>query len=297
MKKFKQLVLFIIIVSCFLGCSKKRLFDLTIVSTRNVPVSTGIPLKQINERVEGKSDKDDFDMESAVESALNEYPGSVALADVVVYKKGSRLLLEGYPLYIENGNEIPKKKNNRKRETVNETSLSLGINTSVSLGINKVEVEGIYFNIISDTTVEVTRVPQEVLKEMKRNYQKIERINIPDIIEHDGGLYKVVGIEAGAFKGFSDLREIGLPNTIVYIGAEAFKNCRMLNSITFLEGLEKIGREAFSNCTALSSVYFPSSLKMIDYGAFYSCWKLKSVNIPSSTTVDRSAFSGSGVKF
>ncbi|MEE0268152.1 MAG: leucine-rich repeat domain-containing protein [Bacteroidales bacterium] len=288
MKRIKNFTLAIMIIACLCGCSKKRLFDLTIVSSRNIPVSAGVSLKQINERVEGKSDRDDFDLESAVENALNTYPGSVALSDVVVYKYGNRLLLEAYPLYIDDGKAIPQKSYNKKESEFT--------NTIIQLGTNIISVNGNYYNILSDSTVEIVRIPQEILNQMQRNFQKIERINIPEQIEYNGILYKVIGIEASAFNNFRDLKTINLPSTITYIGAEAFKGCSKLVSITIPEGVEKVESGTFSNCTKLSSVTLPSTLKIIGSKAFSSCWNLKTLNIPSNTSVSDDAFKGTQIK-
>lgn len=283
----------VLMVLMFVGCApKKRLYDLTIVSSRNVPLGqTGIELKKIPDRVEGRSEKEDLNLKEAIDQALDQYPGSIALSDVVVYRKGERIIVEGFPLYPDEGNGAPKKLMEEKKQ-----KQLIGTNTAIQLGVETFQVNGTYFSIISDSTVEVVRIPTEVLNTMKRNWQQIERINIPEKVEHGGMLYKVVKIEAEAFKNFTDLRSVILPNSIESIGAEAFKGCRKLVSITIPEKVENIQYGTFSGCTQLTSVVLPANLKSIEANAFSSCWKLKQIEIPQNTRVADSAFSGSGIK-
>lgn len=291
MKNTKKIAI-IFIVLVFLGCApKKRLYDLTIVSSRNVPLGqASIELKKIPDRVEGRSEKEDLNLKEAIDQALNLYPGSVALSDVVVYRKGERIIVEGFPLYYDEGAGVPKK-------VVNKKDANRFENTSIQLGVELFADNGIYFSIISDSTVEVVRIPDDVLNKMQRNWQKIEKVNIPAEVEYRGLVYKVVKIETGAFKGFSDLRSITLPNTIESIGTEAFKNCRRLASIAIPEKVSVIEYGTFANCQQLSSVTLPAGLKSIGEHAFSSCWKLKHIDIPQSTQVAKDAFSGSGVKY
>ena len=139
-------------------------------------------LKKIPDRVEGRSEKEDLNLKEAIDQALNLYPGSVALSDVVVYRKGERIIVEGFPLYYDEGAGIPKKVVNRKDANRFE-------NTSIQLGVELFTDNGIYFSIISDSTVEVVRIPDDVLNKMQRNWQKIEKVNIPAEVEHRGLVY------------------------------------------------------------------------------------------------------------
>lgn len=239
MKNVKKIAIVCVIV-LICGCaSKKRLYDLTIVSSRNVPLGQqGVELKKIAERVEGRSEKEDWNLKEAIDQALNVYPGSIALSDAVVYKKGKRLIVEGFPLYPDEGTGVPQKAKKGKEKQKLNSSIQLG-------GAGLFEYDGNYYSVVSDSTVEVIRIPKEVLDQMRYNWQRVERINIPTEVEYEGKVYEVVRIEAEAFKGFSDLRTITLPNTITSIGVEAFKDCRNLKSIVIPEKVTVIDVATF----------------------------------------------------
>jgi len=91
-------------------------------------------------------------------------------------------------------------------------------------------------------------------------------------------------IEANAFSGCSNLREVVIPEGIEAINGKyndngAFENCGTLTTIQFPEGMTSIGTSAFKSCRNLKAVAFPSTLITIDGNAFDSC-PIVSVSLP-----------------
>ena len=93
---------------------------------------------------------------------------------------------------------------------------------------------------------------------------------------------------SGAFYGFTELKDVELPNTLTYIGELSFYGTP-LNNINFPKSLEEIGILAFYN-TNLEEISFPDSLNKIGESAFGDCSKLKSINLHEGMTIGGGAF-------
>lgn len=101
---------------------------------------------------------------------------------------------------------------------------------------------------------------------------------IPDEI----GGKPVIGIEESAFAG-SRIREIGLPESLRYIGNYAFYECKDLSFVGLPEGLETIGEGAFGKCAGLTGIDLPEGLVRIGRLAFgETC--LSEVYIPANVS-------------
>ena len=77
-------------------------------------------------------------------------------------------------------------------------------------------------------------------------------ITIPSTIN---GL-PVTSIGPDAFRDWTTLGSIIIPNSVTNIGQAAFSNCTSLTSITIPSSVAGIGSDAFNNCTSLTVVYF-----------------------------------------
>ena len=146
---------------------------------------------------------------------------------------------------------------------------------SISASAYNFQVDGIYYKILSETdkTVEITRTPSGYAYKKYSGY-----IIIPESIEY-GGIYRVVGIGEGAFKGCSDLYSVTIPNSVTNIGDEAFYECSKLTSVTIPNSVTNIGEYAFYSCDDLTSVTIGNGIVSIGTSAFGSCYNLKSVHI------------------
>ena len=114
--------------------------------------------------------------------------------------------------------------------------------------INKYFVDGMYYNILSTTDVEVTYKDD--------NYNSYSgEINIPETVEVKGGTYNVTSIGAEAFKGCIDLKEIAISNSVKRIGNNAFDGCSGLRKVTIGSGVTEIGDYAFDKCDRIKDVY------------------------------------------
>lgn len=120
------------------------------------------------------------------------------------------------------------------------------------------EANGIYYNIVSSNTAEVTY----------GNNKYSGNIVIPPSVENEGTTFQVVTI-----------------------GNLAFADCTDLTAITIAEGISMIDYSAFSGCSNLSTVSFPESLSTISYSAFYGCINLRAITLTKGlTSIDGSAF-------
>lgn len=145
---------------------------------------------------------------------------------------------------------------------------------------------GIYYNIISDTQVEVAPAYYDGVN----HYEGC--IILPERVYCDGINYDVTSIAPRAFWQ-SAVTEVQIPNSVTMIGEAAFADADRLTSITLPlelsaisqymlagtavtnivipEGVTDIGTGAFEDCTNLSTVFLPASLQTIGERAFGYC--------------------------
>lgn len=106
---------FTLVITAFVfsSCSR-RVFDFTIVSTKNIDLSEAHNFQQSIERSDGTSSVYWViviplgipDMKDAIDKAIESTPGTVALVDGVVYKKSWWTFIYGYSGYVVEGTPL-----------------------------------------------------------------------------------------------------------------------------------------------------------------------------------------------
>ena len=131
---------------------------------------------------------------------------------------------------------------------------------SLTASAHDFEVDGIYYNVISDTdlTAEVTFKGGEY-----DDYEEyIGAMVVPSTVSYEGKIYRVIGI-----------------------GGFAFHSCTNVTSISISEGVETIGIAAFTFCPSLERVYIPATMISIDESAFNLCEKLTTIVVDDENIV------------
>ncbi len=106
----------------------------------------------------------------------------------------------------------------------------------------------------------------------------------------------VVSIGDNAFRNYSKIQCVTIPNGVESIGNGAFEWCNNLTDVTIPDSVISIGNNAFAYCTNLTNVQLPNSLVSIGENAFYACQALKSIFIPKSVvSIGKMAFYPLGV--
>ena len=134
------------------------------------------------------------------------------------------------------------------------------------------EVDGIYYNKINSSTVEVTYRGTGNSK----NYYA-GAVVIPSSVKYNGVTYSVTSIRNNAFDGCKSLTSIVIPYSVTSIGDDAFFNCSSLTSAVIGNGVTSIGEGAFLSCSSLTSIVIPNSVTSIGKSAFGGCKSLTSV--------------------
>ncbi len=117
-----------------------------------------------------------------------------------------------------------------------------------------------------------------------KNYTKLVSVEIPD---------SVVSINGYAFYGCRSVENITLPVSVKSIAHYAFMNCTSLKSINIPEGVTEINQYSFSRCTSLEFPELPATLTKIDTSAFLGCSSFDKVELPMNvSSLGSSAFSG-----
>ena len=142
----------------------------------------------------------------------------------------------------------------------------------------KVEIDGIWYNLISEDNV----------AEVTSGTKYSGSITIPATVTYESVSYSVTSIEEDAFYYCSSLTSITIPESVTSIGIYAFGECSSLTYITIPENsqLTSIGNKAFIDCSSLTTVTISENSKLtsIGRGAFENCSSLTAITIPESVT-------------
>lgn len=178
----------------------------------------------------------------------------------------------------------------------------------------KIELNGIYYNITSANTVEVTNRGEN--EDDWMYYSSNELYNgsliIPKAIGYNDVTYMVTAIGDNAFAGCKDLLSLNIPSSVNLIGNGVFTLCNSLQTISVEDGnttffseegilyaknpnsiyyvprkiqgdivlnksITQIPSSSFQYCSEITTVQLPSNIVSIGDGAFNSCTKLSEV--------------------
>ena len=161
------------------------------------------------------------------------------------------------------------------------------------------QVDNLYYNITSDTTVEVTSSVDYTWE--GGNYPNLTTVSIPETVTYNGSAYSVTGISEWAFSYCSQLTAITIPENITSLGYSIFNECTSLTSIqwnatnvnSFFCGdgpFEGLNREQ------ITSFVFGENVKHIPSCICLGMTNLTSIIIPNSvTSIGEWAFKETGV--
>lgn len=145
------------------------------------------------------------------------------------------------------------------------------------------EDNGIYYNILSPSTVEVT-CPTGYNEKFNDPDSYGSRyagdIVIPETVEYNKSTYTVVKIGDNAFRGCFDdtksqnLTSVTMPSTVTEIGTQAFTYRQRLTSAPLSPNLEKLGDYAYMS-TSISEIEIPGTVKNTGFQTFFGCGKLE----------------------
>ena len=151
------------------------------------------------------------------------------------------------------------------------------------------EISGLYYNITSDTTVEVT------YNEVYNNSYSGDVV-IPETVHYGGVAYTVNAVGKMAFANSSPMTSVVVPNTVKFIGESAFDQSKNLRTVILPRSVDSIGSMVFNGCTALINVSFPDNLTYLPDYLFNGCWNLTSFEMsPNITSIGNGSFRGTGL--
>jgi len=118
-------------------------------------------------------------------------------------------------------------------------------------------------------------------------YKEEEVVVIP---EQFAGV-DVVEIGGAAFQGFTNMKEVVIPETITIIHGDAFKGCSALEKVELPARITEIRGNTFEYCYSLKAIHIPDGVTRIAAHAFYGCSSLAEAYVPDTVTeIGSSAF-------
>lgn len=136
--------------------------------------------------------------------------------------------------------------------------------------------DAIFYNIVSDNTVEVTHAYR-----FAEDYSG--DVVVPQTVTHGGTTYTVTGLGYEAFFDCYSLYTVSLPSTVTTLANYAFYDCYALTSVNVPEGVADINYCTFGECASLQSIILPSSVTWIAQNAFSGCSSLTSITCGATT--------------
>ena len=134
-------------------------------------------------------------------------------------------------------------------------------------------IDGIYYNITSDTEVDVIRNSSD---------KYTGDVTIPATIAYDGITYLVTGIGDSAFYKCTSLTSVSIPDAVTTIGTHAFYDCDGLTEVEIPDAVTTIGKYAFCSCSNLTEITIPDAVISLGYEAFNGCSNVTTLIIGSS---------------
>ena len=156
-----------------------------------------------------------------------------------------------------------------------------GLLLSMSVSAHDIEVDAVYYRILSEDAVSVTYRGTDP-NDYSGEYSGV--VIIPNSVTYADNQYRVVGIEGYACSGCSGVTSVEMPNSVISIGYRAFSDCSDLVSVEIPNSVINIWTEAFSGCSGVTSVEIPNSVTSIEYGAFSGWSGLISIVVDDENT-------------
>ncbi len=140
------------------------------------------------------------------------------------------------------------------------------------------------YKILSKDT---NTVSYKVKSSKKKN---LKSVTVPDTVKYKGITYKVVSIEAKAFKDCKKLTKVTIGKYVTSIGKQAFAGCKKLKTITVkTKKLTKntIGKNAFKGIDKRATFKLPKSLKGKKYTTYKKVFSQKKIGYKKTMKIKK----------
>lgn len=163
-------------------------------------------------------------------------------------------------------------------------SVAVFLLVSIAVLAYDFEVDGIYYNKLSDTEVETTWKTYFDSGNIFEITDYVGDVVVPETVTYEGKTYKVTAIGEKTFQNCFQVTSISLPQSVTSIGAKAFSTTRGLTKDIILpDGVTSIGYDAFGEAH-IKSLVIPDGVTEIPYGICYGTRTIRSVKIPDTVT-------------
>ena len=205
------------------------------------------------------------------------------LKSIISYKFLALLAYVHFLLYLCSA-KVKQTNINKQHNMKKLFTLLFALVATTALWAEDFEVDGIYYNILTDKTNEV-EVTYRGSSYNSYSNEYSGSVIIPSTVTYNGTTYSVTSIGDDAFEDCWDLTSITIPNSVTSIGEYAFYYCDGLTSITIPNNVTTIGIYAFYYCRSLTSITIPNSVKSIGMSAFAGCSGLTSIVVEEGNTI------------
>ena len=163
--------------------------------------------------------------------------------------------------------------------------LSLAIVSTLNMLGEQLQFDGIYYNILSDSTLEVATQPI-----CSSPNDCLTYADIPSSIVSGTTRYAVVGVSDSAFYGYPTLKFLHLPSTITYIGEGAFYGCPLTTVVSDAKDIPDMGEDVFANIPLSNATLYVPEDAVMDYKAAEQWKEFRAILPINSMATDKNMF-------
>ena len=164
-------------------------------------------------------------------------------------------------------------------------TFSLAIFCTLSMLGKQLEVQGIYYNVLSDSTLEVAIQPVWSSPSDCLTYA-----HIPSVIEYNKTRYTIVSIADSSFYEYPTLEFLHIPTTVINIGTRAFQGCPLTSVVSDAIDIPSMGEDVFANLSLSDAILYVPEEVLMDYKSAEQ-WKKFGAILPINTmAIDKNRF-------
>lgn len=140
---------------------------------------------------------------------------------------------------------------------------------SLVVNAHDIEVDGIYYNIISSTEPYTVEVTFQGSSYSSYTGEYSGTVVIPETITYNNITYNVTSVGEYAFASCTNLTSVTIGDSVTTIGENSFYKCSKLTDVVISGNVKTIENYVFKSCSSLKNVRFEDGSETLKLGYNY----------------------------